>query len=83
LAALLASYPEHSKILTEAFVYGDVSMKDVNNQRKFFDKLAEKYGIQKPSDWTTVNKQLIMKEKGGHFINNYYNGSLLKGKLTY
>jgi hypothetical protein len=51
----------------------------VDNQRSFFDNLATKLNIQKPEDWGKVTGSVVMKERGGYFISNYYSGSLYKG----
>jgi hypothetical protein len=55
--------------------------KDVTNQRKFFDRLAIKLNIQKQDDWYRVTRPIAVAE-GGHFINSYYKGSLIRG-LTF
>jgi hypothetical protein len=51
---------------------------DIKNQRLFFDKLAETLHIQKPEDWYSVDVKTILS-KGGWFLLNYYNRSLIKG----
>jgi hypothetical protein len=43
--------------------------------------LAVKWNIQQPQDWFSIAHAVVMKEKGGSFVNNYYNGSLLQGNM--
>jgi hypothetical protein len=52
--------------------------KDIGNQKAFLEKLATEWKIQTPSDWNRVSMREVLK-KGGHFISNYYNGSLTQG----
>jgi hypothetical protein len=52
--------------------------KNVANQRQFLDKVAIELGIQKPEEWHKVSARQV-KEKGGRFIKNYYNNSLIQG----
>jgi hypothetical protein len=51
---------------------------NLKNQRLFFDQIAAKLGILKPSDWYTVSAQTAIS-LGGSFINNQYKGSLING----
>jgi hypothetical protein len=55
--------------------------KDIKHQRSFFDQLAAKLNIQKPEDWYTVHLVTVLKE-GGSFVKEYYNGSIIKGKVV-
>jgi hypothetical protein len=55
--------------------------KNKENQKKFFDELAIKWNIQKTDDWNKVTKEMATKE-GGHFIGNYYNGSVQQGTMS-
>ena len=54
--------------------------KDKNKQREFFDELSKTLNIQKPEDWYSVPIKTVL-EKGGSFIKNNYNGSIIQGKL--
>jgi hypothetical protein len=77
--ALQALYPEE-KIQAPGEAYGYWT--NTNHQREFFERLAPKYGIVQPQDWNKVNRQDILKEKGGNFIISYYNSSVTKGKYS-
>jgi hypothetical protein len=81
MKALQSVYPEHSKIWKE--YKGKGYWKDLQNQRAFFDSLAVKLNIQKPEDWYNIQGSSLWKEKGGHFIKNHYNSSLIAGKTIY
>jgi hypothetical protein len=77
--ALQSIYPEH------ATVWKDIKPKnkkwaDVKNQRALLDQLAVKWNIKKPEDWLGVTRKMVSEEHA-HFIQSYYNGSLLQGKL--
>jgi hypothetical protein len=52
--------------------------KDIANQKAFFDKLAEKWNINKPEDWSKVTTAMV-KEAGASFLAKHYNGSWIKG----
>ena len=53
-------------------------MKDVYNQRLFFDQLAGKLNVKNPEDWLEVQSKVVLKE-GGNFLNSYYGGSIIRG----
>jgi hypothetical protein len=53
---------------------------DIENQREFFDELAEKLNIQKPEDWYSVRVDTV-RQHGGSFLVNQYNNSLIRGKV--
>jgi hypothetical protein len=55
---------------------------DISNQRLFFDQLSQELSIQKPSDWNEISAKTVL-QKGGQFLNNFYNGSLRKGTIFY
>jgi hypothetical protein len=50
---------------------------DKQNQRQFFDKLALSLNITKPQDWYFVDLKTII-QRGGYFVLDYYNGSLIQ-----
>jgi hypothetical protein len=49
-------------------------------QKDFFDQLAIKWNIKTPEDWTKISSIQVLNEKGGEFVNLFYNGSLQQGK---
>eukprot|EP01122_Echinamoeba_exundans_P005105 TRINITY_DN15281_c0_g1_i1.p1 TRINITY_DN15281_c0_g1~~TRINITY_DN15281_c0_g1_i1.p1 ORF type:complete len:579 (-),score=58.97 TRINITY_DN15281_c0_g1_i1:528-2264(-) len=50
---------------------------DMKNQRRFFDWAAHLYGIQKHSDWYTVNVDDFLKKTGaGSLLRSKYNSSM-------
>jgi hypothetical protein len=51
---------------------------DISHQRTFFENLASKLNIQKPEDWYKVSIETFVQH-GGAFVNNYYQGSLVRG----
>jgi hypothetical protein len=53
--------------------------KDKRNQRMFFHQLASKWNLRTLDDWYKVKSATVVNE-GGTFINNYYGGSIHKGK---
>jgi hypothetical protein len=55
--------------------------RDKANQKAFFDKLADKWNVEKKEDWNRITTTMVFKE-GGKFINRLYNGSLTKGMDT-
>jgi hypothetical protein len=69
-------YPEYDHVWQEFKPPG--YWKDIKNQRTFFDQLAVEWNIQNPEDWNQVTSRKVL-DKGGHFINNYYHGSLFQG----
>jgi hypothetical protein len=76
--ALQAIYPEHRDTWRNIQPKGH--WQDLNNQQQFFEKLAIKLNITKPSDWYKVTSNKVFEE-GGTFIKKYYNGSLIQGTL--
>jgi hypothetical protein len=74
---LNAVYPEHSWTLPTKKPTGHWTYKD--NQKDFFDQLGHSLNIKQLDDWYKVNVKTVV-EKGGSFINQYYNGSLIRGK---
>jgi hypothetical protein len=86
--ALQASYPEHDHVWEDIAVVGHSRIQqrnkphgywnDINNQRQFFDQLAEKLGVQRLEDWYEVDHSIVLKE--GPFISKQYNRSVLRGK---
>jgi hypothetical protein len=74
---LQAVYPEHSHLWQEYKPKG--YWKDKRNQQQFLDQLAVKLNIRKPEDWYRVTSKRALEEEGGHFIRDYYSGSLVKG----
>jgi hypothetical protein len=54
--------------------------RDKDNQRSFLTQLALKLKIKKPEDWYTIPVKTVVDE-GGWFIQKYYSGSLILGKI--
>jgi hypothetical protein len=52
----------------------------IENQRKFFDALADKLHIKNPEDWSHVRLKTIIAE-GGSFVSYLHNESIVKGTL--
>jgi hypothetical protein len=75
--ALNAAYPEHSwkRTIKDAGYWADKA-----NQRGFMDQLAVKFDVKKPEDWYKVTLKMAI-DAGGSFISNYYQSSLVRGKL--
>jgi hypothetical protein len=55
--------------------------KDKKHHQIFFNELAVKWKIQTPQDWFKVKIKKVLEEGGG-FVNNYYQGSLIKGNFS-
>lgn len=49
----------------------------IDNQKKFFHELEEKFSIRSPSDWYAVTTRQVISEGGASLLGNYYNWSLL------
>jgi hypothetical protein len=75
---LRSVYPELKAVFQEPKVLG--YWKDVGHQRTFMDQLAVKLNIQKPEEWYNVTCNTVYQE-GAWFVQMYYGGSLLQGKL--
>jgi hypothetical protein len=73
LKALQAVYPDYVPTANPRGFW-----KDKENQKKFFDRLAIKWNIQKPEDWRKVTYDTVLKE-GGRFVARYYSGSIQEG----
>jgi hypothetical protein len=54
-------------------------MKEVADQRKFFDHLAIQLKIKRPQQWLNIQPKTILNH-GGSFLVWYYKGSVLNGK---
>jgi hypothetical protein len=85
IVALKAIYPEHPWDTGE-WASGVASKGEqtdqwdnIENQRKFFDKTAVAFNIQKPTDWYNVTAESL-RQCGGGFIDTFYRGSVLRGK---
>jgi hypothetical protein len=77
--ALCTVYPEHDWKQPKNAPSGH--WKEISNQKLFFDQLAPTLNIQSLEDWQSVNVKTVI-EKGGWFITNYYNGSLIQGTIS-
>jgi hypothetical protein len=55
---------------------------NIENQRQFFDNLANQLDVKQPGDWQSVTVRDVVK-MGGGFIKSHYSGSLIKGTLAY
>jgi hypothetical protein len=76
--ALKSVYPEY-KWKEAKTVMPRGHWHDLNNQRTFFDQVANKLNITSPQGWENVTVKQVEK-LGGTFVKHYYNGSLGKGK---
>lgn len=54
---------------------------DRDNQREFIAKIAKKFNIHSPQDWSKVTVEWF-RENGGSSILNYYGGSLANALQT-
>jgi hypothetical protein len=72
---LQSVYPEH---VTSSKNKSHRYWQDIQNQRKFFDSIAQKYEVYKPEDWQRITAGNVLKE-GGSFIKSYYQGSVIQG----
>eukprot|EP00026_Physarum_polycephalum_P000635 Phypoly_transcript_00636.p1 GENE.Phypoly_transcript_00636~~Phypoly_transcript_00636.p1 ORF type:complete len:901 (-),score=99.66 Phypoly_transcript_00636:59-2761(-) len=81
-AALLDLYPDiglaRHKLPVSNF------WNDLRNQRKFFERVAQKKGFDPlvPSNWYKVTTVDLAEYKGGNVINRHYRGSISEALLT-
>jgi hypothetical protein len=82
LEALQAIYPEHQHIWKNWKQHKPHKYwKSIENQRLFFDQLANKFGVVRPEDWYRVTGRMVMEE-GGHFLSTNYKSSIVRGKQS-
>jgi hypothetical protein len=89
--ALKSIYPEH-EVVWKGYRYHWRQSKDykpygfwrdIQQQRLFFDQLATKLNITKPTDWYKINSKQADAAGAGSIIKKYYSGSLIRGTIHY
>lgn len=52
--------------------------KDKKTQREFLESVAKKFGVSKPTEWTKVEKEDILKMEGGEKLLKMHDKSMFK-----
>src|SRR5690349_3969047 len=81
--ASLALHSSTSSISAHFFsVYNSKLQKgywtEIKNQRKYFDELAEEFGVEEMEDWYEMRAEDV-KNQGGRGVLSYHSDSLIKG----
>ena len=75
IQALMSVYPEYNWQIWKFKHIPSTLWKSQKTQRQFFESLAKKLSISKPSDWGRITLVKV-REHGGGTVLNIYNGSL-------
>jgi hypothetical protein len=81
--ALATIYPEHSWNTSKFTQLPQGYWKDIHHQRTFFEQLANKLGITKPTDWYSITNMDIIAHGGSGLLSRYYGNSLRKGNCSH
>jgi hypothetical protein len=80
---LTAIYPERTWY---PWLFGRVPTgywDDINNERRFFDWIAQKLGILQHQDWAKVTMKHLKDIGAFHYVSHKYGENLFKGMARY
>ena len=82
IQALQTIYPDHPWDITKLHKVSKGYWNDINNQRKLFDSIGRRIGIERLDDWYNVRTTIIEKTKLSSILSYNYSFSLIKALQT-